>query len=227
MTHYKVAVLIAFYKSQRYVEAKLKCIRAQTIFNDAIFVILNCQNLENEKDIYTPFENAWENVISIDYPEYTKLYPTWNDGIKATSSDYIVNFNADDQWNPQYLERCVRWLDRHDDYAVVSTEILQTTTPNQLWPRWDHITGKLPSHTYPFTTAGPCPVWRRSLHSKYGYFEDYYVISDARMWEKWHAGGEKFGILKEELALYYHDTNSLERRHHESGGLLRDIDLKQ
>jgi len=221
----RVVVLVALYKSGKFIKSKIESLKLQTIIDDSLVVFLNCQNHENESALCDAFAAERSNVINIVFDEPILLYPSWNVGIKRTKSRYITNYNADDQWHPTYLERCCDYLDQHPDVGIVSTGILMTHTPNQLWPDWTPH-DKIPAHPYPLSTAGPCPIWRRELHKKYGYFGNYRVIGDARLWEKFHAGGEQFGLISDDLALYYLSAESLERRHDPSTGqLLRDIDL--
>lgn len=222
-----ITILTAFYKSADLVQSKIQNLQKQTIFNECTIVILNCQNLEGEREQYREFLENNHNVIEIFYENHIRLYPTWDDGIKATKSEFICNSNADDMWHPQYLEKCRKYLYMHQNIACVSSKILLTYTKNQI----DHNSWKhehtLPKGTYPQTTAGPCPVWRRSLHDKYGYFGNYRTIGDAKMWEKWHAGNEKFGYIDEALVLYYASGMSLERRVDlELGKSFRELDLE-
>lgn len=233
----RVTVLIATYHSDpELVQSKVCSLLDQTILPYSNIVILNCQDTRNESHHFGPFirgqSSRWgktgggANVTEIIYHEYVKLYKSWNDGIRMTTSDYVVSYNMDDQWHPEYLEKCVNFLDQHPEFATVNSRILTTDTPNQIWSRgpWQSD-GELPFLPYPLSTAGPCPMWRRSLHDKYGYFDDYFVIGDARLWEKWHAGGERFGLIDEPLTLYYRNPESLERRQNIDGVKLRDIDL--
>jgi len=137
-----------------------------------------------------------------------------------------MNSNVDDMLHPDYVSLCTEYLDSHPDIAVVSSRVIMTDTPNQIYPDWEWC-DEMPFHAYPQSTAGPCPVWRRSLHEKYGYFDNYRVIGDARMWEKWLAGGEKFGLLDKKLVLYLRNPNSLERRRDPTTGRsLRELDLQ-
>lgn len=219
-------IVIAIYKAGKYMKAKIANLQQQTFFDRCNIVLLNCQNLDNEADIYKDFLAENDNVTEIMYDEHIRLYPTWNDGIKATESTYVMNSNTDDMLHPQYVEACSKWLDDHPDFCCVSSSVLLTHTPNQLWPKWDWK-GRLPFHAYPMSTAGPCPLWRRSLHDKYGYFGNYRVIGDARLWEKWHAGGERFGLLQRDLILYYATADSLERRIDEKGRGFRNLDISE
>lgn len=192
------------------------------MFDSTQFILLNCQNLDSERSMYIDFLRH-PNVSEILYDQHVKLYTTWNDGIRVSHSDYIVNSNIDDHWRPDFLEVCASFLERSTQHAVVSTRILTTSMANQI-DSWQSD-GELPFLPYPQSTAGPCPMWRRSLHDQYGYFDNHHVIGDARMWEKWHAGGEKFGLIDMPLVLYYRNPESLERRSNADGVRLRDIDL--
>lgn len=220
-----VTILVALWKAGGFLEKKLINLKQQTFFSQCNIVLLNCQNHDNEAGIYVDFLKH-DNVTEIRYDEYTYLYPTWNDGIKSTESEFIMNSNADDMLHPEYVETCSHWLKTHPDFACVSTGVLLTYHPNQVYPNWEHQ-GNLPLDFYPNSTAGPCPLWRRSLHDKYGYFDPRCsTIGDTVMWEKWYAGGERFGLIKRDMVLYYAHSDSLERRV-ENGISLRDSDLKR
>jgi GT2 family glycosyltransferase len=223
----RVTVLIAIYKAGAFLAAKLDNLHRQTIFDSCNIMLLNCQDLEKESEIYADFLTL-PNVHEIKYSEHIFLYESWNDGIKAMSDEYITNANVDDMWHPEYLARCAQYLDDNPDYACVSSVVLTTTVKNQADPTFWRFTGMMPALQYPASTAGPCPVWRRSLHDKYGYFDKYRVIGDAKLWEKWLAGGEKFGLIYDNLVLYYADSNSLERRIDTvTGRSMRDLDMEQ
>ncbi len=223
----KVTVLVAIYNGGEFISSKINNLLQQTILDDIHIVFLNCQNFNNERAQYENLLDCKKvSCHEILYHKHFGLYYTWNDGIKTSDSEFICNANIDDMWHPQYLEKCVNHLN-NSDCAVVNSVILITKTPNQYdHSKWSNIIGVIPSHPYPLSTAGPCPVWRRSVHDKYGYFGDYLTIGDARMWEKWHDGNEKFDVIKEELTLYYAHPCSLERRiDHSTGKSFRDIDI--
>lgn len=226
MSNRAVTILIAIYKAGDYIKAKIDNLLQQTILDQCNIMLLNCQNLHNERGVYAELLDR-PNFYEIAYNDHIQLYPTWNDGITNSQSTYICNSNVDDMWHPEYLQTCVAYLDRNPDVACVSSGIYITQRPNQAnHENWKND-GQFPLLPYPHSSAGPCPVWRRSLHDKYGYFGGYHVIGDARMWELWLAGGEQFHVIPKQLVLYYAHSESLERRHHEQTGvLLRDLDIE-
>lgn len=219
----EVSVLVAIYKASKYLSDKLEDLRAQSIFNDLHIILLNCQNLENEQLIYNSFSKL-HNVSTYQFTSYIRLYESWNFGINESFEHYISNSNVDDLLHPSYYEACVNHLGKSTD-AIVSAQAYVTNQFPQRWPNWKPIS-EMPVF-YPGSTMGPCPVWRRALHNKYGYFQNYNVISDARFWEALHDGGETFGSLKHKLIMYYMHNDSLERRIDASGKKLIDIDLAQ
>lgn len=230
MSEKLVTVLVAIYNAGDFIAAKIDNLLQQSIINDIHIVFLNCKNADNERQHYEHLLSG--DIVScheIVYHDFIGLYRSWNDGIQTSKSKYICNSNVDDMWHPDYLSKCTNHLNNLPDVAVVSSNVIITKTSNQSdYRKWSCITGKMPNYVYPLSTAGPCPVWRRSLHEKYGYFGDYLTIGDAKMWEKWLNGGEKFDLIREELTLYYASANSLERRiDKKTGKYYRDIDLME
>lgn len=223
----KITALIALYHSGLFIKSKIESILSQTAFEDTTFVFLNCQDKDKESEHIVPLLKKYKNIKHVLFTSHLNLYDSWNAGIGITSSDYIVNYNADDQWHSEYLAKCASYLDHHPDYGIVSSQVLITDKPNQVHPSWDHVWSRMVVGTYPSTTAGPCPMWRRTMHAKYGYFGSYRVIGDARFWEAMYAGQEKFGLIKEDLVLYYMSPHSLERRRDGEGNSFRDLDLAQ
>lgn len=224
----RATVLCALYKSGNYLVSKLQSIRNLKAMQDARFIFLNCMNLDNEKVLVNSFAEEYDNITHVTFNNHIRLYESWNVGIKMSDTEYICTYNADDQWHPNYLVSMMEFLDQHKEYNIVSSGVLITDMPNQVYPDWDRQIGKIPQYAYPKSSAGPCPMWRRSLHAKYGYFGNYRVIGDARFWEAMHAGGERFGLLDKDLVLYLANPNSLERRNDESTGRnLRDLDLEE
>ncbi len=59
---------------------------------------------------------------------------------------------------------------------------------------------------------GPQPMWRKTLHEKYGYFDD--TFESAGDWEFWLrvSAVEEFLHIKEYLGLYLNSPTSIEHR---------------
>lgn len=225
MTNPKYTILITLYKSGQFIESKLLSLENQTTLDQAEIIFLNCQDHDKESIKINEFITKHPNSRQIIFAAHKHLYETWNIGILETTGQYITNYNADDQWHPKYLETCGSYLDTNQQTAIVTTGILITDLPNQVHPKWSHH-DKMPTLEYPKSSAGPSPMWRRNLHDKHGLFGNYRVIGDARFWEKLHEAKETFGLIHEDLVLYYTSPESLERRRDNQGNSYIDLDLK-
>jgi len=223
--HKLITILVALYEAGHFLRAKLQNLEQLVDFDKCWIVLLNCENKHNEADVYADFAARHSNVIVIRYNLHVNLYATWNHGIISTNSTYVMNSNVDDLLHPEYVRICTNYLDAHKKIAVVSSKVMVTDIPNQTWPDWEFL-HPMPFLAYPLATAGPCPVWRKSLHYTYGLFDvRCEVVGDAIMWEKWVLGGEVFGLIDQQLALYYRNPRSLERRRDENGVSLIQKDL--
>lgn len=220
----RATLLVALYRAGPYLAAKLASLRQLVDFAAYQIILLNCQNLDDERTVYQSFLD-FPNILEIYHSSYMTLYQSWDVGLKASESVYVASSNVDDLTHPEYANKCAAYLDDHPEVGVVSSQVLVTDVPNQVWPNWQWVS-RLPPLPYPHSTAGPAPLWRRDLHG-YGYFGDYRTIGDARMWERWLARGVRFEVYPEDLVLYYLNPLSLERRiDSESGRSLRELDLE-
>lgn len=222
-----ITILVSLYKAGEYIEAKVKNLLQQSIIKSCQIVFLNCQNLDGEREYYKDY--LCDNVHEILYDQYVGLYKSWNDGILKYPSDYICNSNADDMWHPDYLKIMRNYLDSNKDIGIVNSRVLITNIKNQTDHKtWSANLGTIPLKEYPLSTAGPCPVWRRSLHDEYGYFDDLLTIGDAIMWKKWFNNGVKFGNVDKPLVMYYASPMSLERRFDAATGKsYKQLDLEK
>jgi hypothetical protein len=62
--------------------------------------------------------------------------------------------------------------------------------------------------------VGPMPMWRKSLHDRFGYFDEAYKSAgDYEFWMRLMAGGVKFYHVRgEPLGVYLKRQNSVEHR---------------
>jgi len=128
-----VTILVALWKAGEFLETKIEDLKRQTIFKQCNIVLLNCENHNNEADIYADFLQT-NNVTEIKYTKHINLYPTWNDGINSTESEFIMNSNVDDMLHPEYAEVCNKWLKSHDKFACLNRSS-ENTYPKPTLPK--------------------------------------------------------------------------------------------
>ena len=111
-----VTIIIPAYNKQDSITETLNSIYKQTFLNFEIIVI-DDGSTDNTKQAVESFGN---NVVYI-YQKNKGQGAARNQGIKAAKGDYIAFLDADDFWEPTFLESCYNFLENHPDIVAVNT----------------------------------------------------------------------------------------------------------
>jgi hypothetical protein len=143
------------------------------------------------------------------------IYAVWNMVCRAAVTPYITNANVDDRLYPKCLEKHVALLDEKPEIDLAYCKNRCTVIRN------DDIDAKIRRGSYPTYKFDPKrmlrgnlphnhPVWRKSLHDKFGYFDDtIYSAADWEFWLRCVAGGSQFELIPEFLGLYYWNPDGI------------------
>jgi len=161
------------------------------------------------------------------------LYECWCIGIRLSRTDYVSNANVDDLRDPEHVLTLVQDLEAHPDCLVAATAI----NPFYEYPPDGHLPAdragwysdragrfgffdlavlldgeppQLASHNIPHCM----PVWRRSLHDRFGWFDEarYGTYADWAFWLKCLEGGRSGWLNSRPLSFYYVNPTSHNRR---------------
>jgi glycosyltransferase involved in cell wall biosynthesis len=145
------------------------------------------------------------------------LYAAWNTGIAQARGRYLANLNSDDRLRPDALERMAAALDAHPDVCLVYADSLVTTRPGETFQH--NSSGGRQLVMPDFTThsllagchCGPHPMWRRSVHTWAGEFDESFM--SAGDYEFWLRLAERAPMLHlpEPLGLYFDNPQGLSR----------------
>ncbi len=156
--------------------------------------------------------------------EVPTLYEAWNLGIEMSSGEYITNANCDDRLYPGALEKLAKVLDENKDISIAyfNVDIVNEIggTPAG---RFNFLEGGFEELFTRGCFLGPMPMWRKSLHSKYGKFqaaqtlsngETYKprIASDYEFWLRVASKGAKFMKIDQVLGAYLKRKSSLENK---------------
>jgi hypothetical protein len=129
-------------------------------------------------------------VLTRDIPT---VYRAWNLGLKQVTTPYVTNANSDDILYPGVLQYLVRLLEHNPEYCLAygNSDIVKQYGGFPV-NRYEWLEGGLPE-LLAMCFIGPMPVWRRSLHEKYGFFdEEMRSAGDYEFWLRLASSGEKF-----------------------------------
>lgn len=169
--------------------------------------------------------NCHKNITCIHLDQDPGLYDCWNLAIEKIKTPYITNANLDDRHHPEFSNIFTDFLNENPDCSVaispcfVTTnyETEYTTTDKYVWfmkdtgdeifirDMYDEINNR------PMNYPHACPVWRRNLHDKYGYFnsKDYEKIADYEFWLNILKNNCKIKVVSNfPFYLYYYYENS-------------------
>lgn len=211
----RVSVLVAVWKAARYLPACLDNLIRQTIFADSQVLVIDTGSPENEAKIVADYALRHPNIRLLRTPVRETIYAAWNRGVRASRSPYLINVNADDSLRPDGLAILADTLDRHPGVTAVYADSLVTDQPCQPYEQ-ARITGRFrwpefdPDLMFKASYLGPHPMWRRTLHGRYGLFDPTLRIAgDYEFWLRL-CRHERFLHVAEPLGLYYQAADGAE-----------------
>lgn len=214
---FKVSAIIYTYNYARFMRGCLQDLVEQTLYTkgELEIIIIDGNSEQNEAEIVQEYQAKYPNIVYQRISERLTLYAAWNLGIQAARGQYVTNANSDDRHHPEAFEVMAHYLDEHSEIALVYADQLITRVANDTWAttqaaeRWNW-----PPFSYSELerrcVTGSQPMWRKSLHQKYGYFRSEFVC--AGDYEFWLRIGktESLARLPEVLGLYYVNLQGLE-----------------
>lgn len=114
MKKYKVAIITRTKNRPLLLRRAINSVLKQTL-KDRIMVIVNDGGGKEEVEVLVKQRmNEFKDCIKIIHnKESYGMEAASNIGIKASNSDYIVIHDDDDSWHPEFLEKCVDFLDKN------------------------------------------------------------------------------------------------------------------
>ena len=195
-----VSAIVSTWNSSRFLAGCLEDLERQTIANRLEILVIDSASEQHEGEIVADFQKRYDNIRYERTQDRETVYGAWNRAIAMARGRYITNANTDDRHCTDALERMAAILEQNPDVALVYADQITTTTENQTfadhtatgylsWPDWDRK--KL---LYEGCSIGPQPMWRRSLHDLFGFFDGGLVSS----------GDYEFWLRISQLATFYH-----------------------
>jgi glycosyltransferase involved in cell wall biosynthesis/cyclopropane fatty-acyl-phospholipid synthase-like methyltransferase len=212
----KVSAIVSTYNSEIFIRGCLQDLVEQTLHKkgELEIIVIDSYSEQNEQSIVREFQAKYQNIVYYRTPARETLYASWNRAIKMSRGKYITNANTDDRHRPDALEIMTKYLDLHPITSLVYANQLISTGVNDTWATTQaHQYLNWPPFDYKELErqciCGPQPMWRKSLHEKYGYFRSEFTA--AGDYEFWLRIGktENFVHLPEILGIYYHNPQGL------------------
>ena len=222
----KVSAIVSAYYAEPYIEGRILNLQQQTLRPQIIVV---AQEKSIEARIAEGILNG-EDVL-VDTPDVPSIYTAWNLGIEAARGEYITNANSDDRLAGYAIEFLASALDRNPTHAVAyaDVDIVEALTGgvDYAWRigyfKWaEGGLDELMKHCF----LGPQPMWRKSLHDKYGPFDaSFQSAGDYEFWLRLAAHNETFHHLRTALGIYLKRPDQAEARFNADGTAGKEIEI--
>ena len=196
----------------KFIEGYMEDILRQTIFKEVRFFILDCASTHDEALTIVPYTQQHSNITYQRLDKDPGLYSAWNFCIKNTDGDFLTNWNIDDRKTPWSLEVMRDALVLNKDIDLVYGDTVVSDSPNENWSNIQSTNTYICNETNNWrdllrnNNPHCMPMWRRSLHDRFGYFnEDYLTASDADLWLKASKEGAGMQKIHDVTGIYYHN----------------------
>ncbi|MCJ7729058.1 MAG: glycosyltransferase, partial [Sedimentisphaerales bacterium] len=215
---YLITAVVSTYNAEKYMEGRLEDLEGQTIADRLEIIVVDSGSQQNEGQIVKRFQKRYDNIKYIRTEKREPIYKAWNRAIKQASGKYITNANADDRLQKETLEYMVKAMEKHPDVALVYCdqdwvdEVGGNVVQEYLTPEFSRF-GLLCGDCY----ISSNPVWRKSIHEEFGYFEEDILCSSGD-WEFWLRVSQKYDCMriKSKFGLRRYAPDCFSRVHLES-----------
>ncbi|QSW87485.1 glycosyltransferase family 2 protein [Flavobacterium endoglycinae] len=122
-----VTVIIPCYNDGLYIMQALNSVLNQTVKADKIIIVDDGSNQETKKVL----EKIKNDEVTIIYQENQGVCKARNNAIQLAETDYILNLDADDYFEPTFIEKAIDILNHNQEIAVVGC-LVKTLTNNRI-----------------------------------------------------------------------------------------------
>ncbi len=212
----KVSIIMGIYNCEKYLREAIEAILDQS-FTDWEFVICDDGSKDNSMAIVQAYSAKYpEKFVILKNEKNMGLNYTLNHCLEHVHGEYIARMDGDDICNPTRLEKEVRFLDEHPEYALVSTEMLMFDEKG-IWGRKRVIEypeiSDFCKHS-PFFCHAAVMIRKKAFFEVEGYTVDERLlrVEDCHLWFKLYGAGYKGANIPEPLYSMRDDRNATGRR---------------
>lgn len=106
-----VSVVLPVYNEERYIESCIRSLISQTYDRNLMeWIIVDGNSTDKTRSIIQNFSERYPILLLVNEKRNTPT--SLNMAIQASRGDVIVRFDAHAVFPPDYIEKCVKWLDK-------------------------------------------------------------------------------------------------------------------
>jgi len=202
-----ISLLCSCYNASPHLDQYLTYVNNQTLEEfEIIFVDANSTDDSLLKILDYKFRNGITKKV-MQASERIGIYEAWNQAIKQSSHDYVMNYNTDDKLYRTSLATYVAYTKLYPEVDVFYSDAFISSDPQHTpssWYNW--ADANVMENLMQGCCVGPYPLLKKSTIKDAGMFNSEFKISgDYEMWCRLNSLGKKFLKIDEILGVYYHN----------------------
>jgi len=185
---YLVSAIVSTYNAERFIRGKLEDLLAQSIAKHIEIIVIDSGSQQNERRIVEEFQMRYRNIRYVRTEQRETIYQAWNRGIRLATGEFLCNANADDRLRSDCIETLLQSLRDHPECVLAYSDRIFTLEENATFEKHEFAGSvRFPPYSH-FSLLEGCniqaaPLWRRSLHTRFGYFDERYrSAADYEFW---------------------------------------------
>jgi glycosyltransferase involved in cell wall biosynthesis len=199
----RVTVVVPAYKVTNFIADALESLRAQT-YRDFETIVVNdgCPDTERLEAVLRPYASEIRYLKQ----ENGGVASARNAAVRVSDADYIALLDADDVWEPDYLEEQVRFLQTHPEFDVVYPDATLFGDPATTGLRYMELVPSTGEVTLESLLTGTCNVFisvmaSREMVVRAGLFDpNLRAAEDFDLWLRILLTGGRIGYHRKVLA---------------------------
>lgn len=213
-----ITLITSVKNAELFIEQFMGDVVNQSMFERCEWIIINANppGQDFEDSIIRSYLEQHTNIKYSRLENDPGVYEVWNMAIKQSSGELITNFNCDDRRDSRNLEYLARTMFANPDVDLVYYDSYITRRPNMRFAdvKWrtqryrfeEFSFDALLRHNLPHNN----PMWRRSLHDRFGYFSsDFLSAGDWEFWLRVASKGSTFMKHPKILGAYFLNPEGL------------------
>lgn len=216
-----VSVVMSCYNGERFIAEAIESVLSQT-FVDFEFIIWDDGSTDGSAEVIKKYSDP---RIRYFYHENSGLGKALKLACAECRGKYIARIDSDDVCLPNRFAREVEFLNRHEDYVLVSSAVY-----------FIDVKGNIIGRNYPYTEnriikeiieysnpiVHPASMFRRDIYNQTLGYQDVWGCEDILLWKQLNRLG-KIGNLAEPLIKYRLEKSSI--MHQKYGHPYKDVML--
>lgn len=198
----KATIVIPCYNQGQYLDESIDSVLKQTYKDHEIIVVNDASTEEKTIEILEKAKVKYPTVKLINHLKNRGLSAARNTGVEAAKGEYIACLDADDKYDPTFLEKMVKILenDQKREIGVVTPWVKNFEANNNIWETSDYDPIAILSHNM----LAVASIFRKEAWKAYGGYKEN-MKGGFEDWDFWIGLTEKgysWKLVPEPL-LYY------------------------